>query len=212
MGNVCNPQCAACQDVAEAKFDLADEMAVQQEPQIEQREGRPDLPRLGLRTQEDVKKEMMALAKIAALPHDISSSTEWSAATVNRNISSCRVIAPMESLPEEELTKAKHHQKDTSIPQVSINAPCMTVVFEAAGKEVTTHIYKRPLGAEFCKRSVGPVKVSKVFPQSYAWGLGLEVGWSLKSINGEDFSLSSFQEAQDALKEGLGKLPHHPSV
>lgn len=83
----------------------------------------------------------------------------------------------------------------------------LEVVFDAHGEEKTVKFCKRPVGAEFSKKSNGPVKVSKVLPESYASWLGIEVGWVLQSIGGEDMSQRTFQATQETLKSGLKMLP-----
>lgn len=90
------------------------------------------------------------------------------------------------------------------------STPFLEIVFDVKGKEQRVCIFKRPLGAEFSKRSFGPTKVSKVCAQSYAGELGLEVGWPVKSVGGEDVSKKTFQQTQDAIKNGLMLLPVQP--
>jgi hypothetical protein len=113
------------------------------------------------------------------------------------------------------ILRALENQMSTGFLAEDVNRPKdvsqiqpLEIVFDDAGQEVTSLIYKRPLGAEFAKRGFASVKVSKVFRKSYAWGLGIKVGWSLKRINGEDFSRNSFQEVQDALRNGFETLPY----
>jgi len=86
-------------------------------------------------------------------------------------------------------------------------APFVEVSFDARGEERTIRIYRRPLGADFIKVPFGPVTVSKVEPQSYAWGVGLEKGWILRRVNGEDMSRKTSEETQATLKRGIATLP-----
>lgn len=85
--------------------------------------------------------------------------------------------------------------------------PFLEIVFDAKGQEQLVRVFERPLGAELSKRRAGPTRISKVYAQSYASRLGLEVGWAMKSIGGEDMSRKNIQEIQDALKTGLMALP-----
>lgn len=105
-------------------------------------------------------------------------------------------------------TRNKEAEKSTA----SITSPCLEVVFDSKGDEKKVQIFQKPLGAEFSKKAKGQTKVSKIHPQSYAEKLGIEVGWILKSIGGEDVSQKTFQEAQAALKGGMSVLPRPEDV
>merc|ERR1719498_23470 len=87
------------------------------------------------------------------------------------------------------------------------SAPFVEMVFDVDGEEKTVQIFRRPLGAEFSKRSLRPTKVSKVDHQSYAWHLGMEVGWVVKSVDGEDATTKSFRQTQETIKNALLSLP-----
>lgn len=154
-----------------------------------------ELPRLGLRTREDSFLERQALEKIAALPCDVSSSTEWSQTPMDSGTS--RAANPSFAIPS--LTKISE--------AVVVDTGSLNVVFDANGREVTCQVSQRPLGAEFRKRESGDTKVSQVIPGSHAAALGLEAGWTLKQIAGADVTRKSFVEIQEALKSGLQHLP-----
>merc|ERR1712072_1406135 len=102
-----------------------------------------------------------------------------------------------------------HHSLHTSEASIKMSLPESTktsfleLVFEAKGREKKVQLFRRPLGAEFKKLSSGPTKVSKVHAKSYAGELGLQVGWAVKSVGGEDVSKKAFQQVQDAIKSGL---------
>jgi hypothetical protein len=85
--------------------------------------------------------------------------------------------------------------------------PFLELVFDVHDKERSIQILQRPLGAEFSKRRSGHTKISNVHADSYALDLGLEVGWVLKSIGGEDVSSKAFEEQQEAFRHGLEALP-----
>jgi hypothetical protein len=87
--------------------------------------------------------------------------------------------------------------------------PSLELVFEVNGEDRIVHLHRRPLGAEFTKRFRGRTKIGKIRPHSYASELGMEVGWIIKSIGGEDLSKKSFAEAQACLKNGMMALPVH---
>mmetsp|Transcript_83496 Transcript_83496/g.131964 ORF Transcript_83496/g.131964 Transcript_83496/m.131964 type:complete len:217 (-) Transcript_83496:213-863(-) len=215
MGNACGPQIVHCGNICDDKDSLAHsldaDLLTERGSNIVQMyvaghgEGaRPELPRLMLRTPrtsaEELHKEQAAMAKVVALPHDVSSSTEWSMTPLQRNTSRRSTkgfgLASLVEEPDKDIDKA----------------PFVEIVFDDRGRKVTSQIYKRPLGAEFCSRSPAGLKVSKVFPESYAWGLGLEVGWAVMSIDGQSVSNSTFVESQTRLKECLQRLPTHVEV
>mmetsp|Transcript_33960 Transcript_33960/g.54070 ORF Transcript_33960/g.54070 Transcript_33960/m.54070 type:complete len:153 (-) Transcript_33960:310-768(-) len=91
--------------------------------------------------------------------------------------------------------------------QKSVKRPCLNIVFVSNGEEKWVQVYRRPLGAEFIQSTNGPITVSKIHPESYAGELGIEPGWSLKAIAGENMGGKSFEEAQGSLKNGLMLLP-----
>jgi hypothetical protein len=84
----------------------------------------------------------------------------------------------------------------------------LQVGFRDKDEERNVQIFRKPLGAEFCQpRKNGPLKIDKVRPLSYAAELGLEVGWIVENINGEDVRHMSYQQLQDAMRAGLMRLP-----
>lgn len=87
------------------------------------------------------------------------------------------------------------------------DAPFVEMVFDVEGEEKSVQIFRRPLGAEFSKRSHRPTKVSKVDNQSYAWRLGIESGWIVKSVAGEDTITKTFKQTQEMIKSALLSLP-----
>lgn len=97
-----------------------------------------------------------------------------------------------------------HHQLETTSQRF------VEIVFDAQGDEKTVRIFKRPLGAEFNKKRAGGTKIFKITPESYASELGLEIGWGIKSIDGEIVSNKTFKETQDTLIKGLKTLPEQP--
>jgi hypothetical protein len=213
MGNHCGPNhChGTCGDKDASPFNLDNEdMPTQREENTVQihfaaQGERPDLPRLMLRSPRtsaaDALKEKMAMAKVVALPtlpSDVSSSTEWSMTPLQRTTSRRSTSIPFGSVA--------HLARLAEEPEMD-KAPCVELIFDDRGRKVTVQIHKRPLGAEFCKHSRGGIEVSKVFPESYAWGLGLEVGWVVLSIDGQQVSARTFRETQILLKESLQRLP-----
>jgi hypothetical protein len=154
----------------------------------------------------DALREKMAMEKVVAipaLPSDVSSSTEWSMTPLQRTTSrGSTSIPPGSPSPGSgALLACLAEEPDTDKP------PFVEIIFDDLGRKVAVQIYKRPLGAEFRIHSRGGIEVSKVFPESYAWGLGLEVGWAVLSIDGQQVSARTFSEAQTLFKESLERLP-----
>jgi len=87
------------------------------------------------------------------------------------------------------------------------SAPFLEIVFDVNGKDKRIKIFHRPLGAEFSKPPSEPVKVCKVQSRSYASELGMEAGWVVKTVAGEDVGTKTFQQIQDSIKTGLIQLP-----
>jgi hypothetical protein len=133
------------------------------------------------------------------------------------------VSSDFEDIP---ITAAIFGSKQTSAPQgaLAISLPrvalggsqarlqsskprCLEMQFDSQGCEHNVQISRRPLGAEFRTHSGGAIKVSRVKPEGHAAELGLEVGWTIKLVGGEDASTMSFQQVQDAMKIGMLHLP-----
>jgi len=89
----------------------------------------------------------------------------------------------------------------------------LEIIFDARGEEKKVQIFKRPLGAEFSKKSLLPmagtgcVRVTNVKQNSYAAELGIELGWVVASVGGQDVSHKTFSETQATIKSGLMALP-----
>jgi len=81
------------------------------------------------------------------------------------------------------------------------------IVFQVDGLDRRAHISAKPLGLEFSRRTGEPLKIAQIHPHSHAAELGLEVGWEVKSLCGEDISMKTFQEASDMIKEKMATLP-----
>jgi len=104
----------------------------------------------------------------------------------------------------ETLVATKTIQENLTTPEP---VPFVEIVFEVKGNEQRFQFLSKPLGAEFSKRSAGPTKVSKVHAGSYASKLGVEVGWAVKSVDGEDVRKKTFQQTQDAIIYAVMLLP-----
>ena len=77
------------------------------------------------------------------------------------------------------------------------------------GVERVIQFRKRNLGFDF--QAVTPIKVDTVFPNSHAASLGVEPGWVIKQINGEDMSAPQFENYDmkfDHLRKSLSSLPN----
>lgn len=73
------------------------------------------------------------------------------------------------------------------------------------------YIGQRPLGAKFDRAVHGAhgvgIKISHVSHTSQANDLGLQVGWLVKEVDGQDLSHRSFEDAQHLLVDRIAQLP-----
>jgi len=85
------------------------------------------------------------------------------------------------------------------------------IVLDWMGHEEKVHIGRQPLGAKFVKKPSRSrrerVIISHVAEGSQAEDLGLQVGWVIKAVAGEDMTGKSFEETQQALTDGMAVLP-----
>jgi len=157
---------------------------------------------LNLFKSEDARKEKEAFAKIDAISHDISSCTDFTEFSATPT-----PIPRKQELSLRQIAETSTEKKEGAAEE----PPCVELAFDVQGNYKTLQLYKRPLGAEFSKKSSSAAtRVSKVYPQSYAWGVGLEVGWVLKKVNGEDVATLKFEQVQKLLQEALTALPLRP--
>jgi len=81
------------------------------------------------------------------------------------------------------------------------------LVWDTGRGDKTVWASKRPLGLHFNKGTL-PIKITKEM-EGHGKDIGIEVGWSLKSINGIDltrYPSSQFQEVDDIFKGEVAKL------
>jgi len=201
MGNVAQVGlCTACKDDCSAmEWSRRDEVDLQSEyapldngpnSVVCVTEDASSFPRVAL-GQQDVGKEMGK-----TMTHKLPYQPVKLDAMKSRDLPDSVEKSPMEKSMEV-----------TPTPEVERHVPSLEVIFDVKGEEKKIQIFHRPLGAEFSKKAKGPTKVSKIHPQSYANKLGIEVGWILKSIAGEDVSEKTFKDTQNALKDGMMALP-----
>mmetsp|Transcript_52404 Transcript_52404/g.94068 ORF Transcript_52404/g.94068 Transcript_52404/m.94068 type:complete len:287 (-) Transcript_52404:4-864(-) len=85
--------------------------------------------------------------------------------------------------------------------------PCdLEIVFESANSvERAVTFSKKPLGFEFNR--VAPIQVSRIKDNASAQRHGIEVGWVIKRVAGEDMTGKSFGEQYALLKRCVTQLP-----
>lgn len=91
--------------------------------------------------------------------------------------------------------------KMQSLPQSSNS---VTLVFDAQGSDKTVIVSRRPFGATVQQ---GPLKVLKVTENGHADKLRVQVGWTIKSIAGEDVSKLDDAAATAAFQKAISALP-----
>lgn len=78
------------------------------------------------------------------------------------------------------------------------------------GSEKACQFRQQNLGFDFPPEV--PIRVDSVFPKSHADEVGVEPGWVIKRINGEDMLAEEFQDYDtklNHLKKSLSVLPRH---
>jgi hypothetical protein len=153
---------------------------------------------------------------MTSMPEDNECKEKIQPARMSEDIGACNLASANVVLENEEPV-----QDSPILPQVlepvirvpvaavaaSTISQSLELVFDVNGVEKIIHVGCRPLGAEFTKRVRGRTKIEKIRPRSHASELGMEVGWTIKSIGGEDTTKKSFAEVQTALKNGMMALP-----
>jgi len=83
----------------------------------------------------------------------------------------------------------------------------MEVIFSAGGKPQQTIVFeKRPIGFDFHPGKV-PIVVDTVIPGSYAQELGVQSGWAILKINGEEMSGKDYDTKLSHLISAIKALP-----
>eukprot|EP00747_Dinoflagellata_sp_TGD_P165023 gnl/TRDRNA2_/TRDRNA2_185781_c0_seq1.p1 gnl/TRDRNA2_/TRDRNA2_185781_c0~~gnl/TRDRNA2_/TRDRNA2_185781_c0_seq1.p1 ORF type:complete len:126 (-),score=31.18 gnl/TRDRNA2_/TRDRNA2_185781_c0_seq1:123-500(-) len=73
------------------------------------------------------------------------------------------------------------------------------------GSVVELSFRRRPLGLDFEKKA--PIMIKKVQAKSHAEDVGLKVGWTVVSINGEDVTKKDFAYQYDCIRKASKALP-----
>lgn len=96
-----------------------------------------------------------------------------------------------------------------TLPKKSVDPQlCLEMVFGTADGDRVVSFYKRGLGAEFWQRyGHGATEIQKVRPGGCASALGLQVGWSVKSVGGLDVTGKTFPRTMKAITSALKALP-----
>eukprot|EP00427_Karlodinium_veneficum_P019671 CAMPEP_0169130784 /NCGR_PEP_ID=MMETSP1015-20121227/37894_1 /TAXON_ID=342587 /ORGANISM="Karlodinium micrum, Strain CCMP2283" /LENGTH=274 /DNA_ID=CAMNT_0009194993 /DNA_START=45 /DNA_END=869 /DNA_ORIENTATION=+ len=125
--------------------------------------------------------------------------------------------APVQEQPVQESPFMEQHVEplvqDKALKVVApTTSPALELTFDVKGEKKCIILHRRPLGAEFTKRMRALTKIDKIHPRSYASELGMEVGWIIQAVGGEDVTKKSFTEVQMALKHGMMALPLHDGL
>jgi len=76
------------------------------------------------------------------------------------------------------------------------------------GELKTISFKKQPLGMVFSKHA--PIKIDSFKSDSYGHSMGVELGWTMTKLAGEDVGDLSFKEVDNKLKDGLSRLEPIP--
>jgi len=148
----------------------------------------PELPRLGL------VKQHSLFGTVAHKEQQESKTNLFGSINTPRSKEDKKTSSRV-SLKEDNMASGAGHRADS-----------LEILFEVECGEKVIQICHRPLGAEFTRKAEA-AKVKKVKPQSYASELGLEVGWVVKAVGGEDVSGMNFQSIEELIKNGMLRLP-----
>merc|ERR1719198_1048833 len=121
-----------------------------------------------------------------------------------------KTLFPNASMPQpagNDLQPKEECPSRTEAVPENGESQCFQLTFVLNGEEKSVLILRRALGLQIGKTGSKPCKVIKVRPGSYACELGIEVGWILKEIDGEDVSKKPLEEVQEMMKKGLMTLP-----
>lgn len=240
MGNACVAECVACQSAQESNLNLEyaitqefygqgdctgygneqEAVSIMMVDKPQQSAWPRLMGRVGPKRNGIDKAPVTKFAASASTqPETSMTQPTCSSKTWSSLLSRTWLSSPDASPPEKEvLPKAVPLEPVEELAPKHVGTetrqtlPCLELVFNAEGKDKIVQLYKRPLGAEFSKKACKEAKVlvTKVYPRSYAWGVGLEVGWALKAIDGEDMTTKKFHEVQMLLENKLETLPHRP--
>jgi hypothetical protein len=152
---------------------------------------------------------------MTSMPEDTGSRENIQPARMAEDTGACNLASanmveneePVQDSPNSPQVLEPVIRAPVAAVAASTISPSLELVFDVNGVDKIIHVGCRPLGAEFTKRFRGRTKIEKIRPRSNASELGMEVGWTIKSIGGEDATNKSFAEVQTALKNGMMALP-----
>lgn len=118
----------------------------------------------------------------------------------------------LKSVAGEDLTKMDYESAAAAfekamnpLPQVEALEKGIMLIFDASGTERTVIATRRPLGATFLTQA--PLTITKVAPDSHANKLGVEPGWTLKSVEKSDVSNLDYERAVQVFQRAMNSLP-----
>jgi hypothetical protein len=117
------------------------------------------------------------------------------------------VVVPEKVKQVEEKTPVVEEKPPPPLPAAAL----VRLVFSTADGEKSVDLKRRPIGLWFTK-SV-PMKVTRVGKEFAGGAAGIEEGWTMMSVNGEDISKSSMEyaRAMAILDTHVKKLPEETS-
>lgn len=98
--------------------------------------------------------------------------------------------------------------QDIKVVQPTAEERSVEMAFDTgAGTDLKTLVFmKRPLGLEF--EVEAPIRITRVMDKSVSQRLGVQVGWTIQKVNGEDLDGKTFNEQFSQLKRSVERLPN----
>lgn len=114
--------------------------------------------------------------------------------------------APTKPAQEPEQQPLAKPVPDNPAVAPSIPEPAVVIVFETENGSKVEHTFtKRPLGMEWQKQA--PLTLARAVPGTAAGEKGLQPGWTVMTINGENIAQSDYEGASATLKSAVLRLP-----
>mmetsp|Transcript_82232 Transcript_82232/g.156265 ORF Transcript_82232/g.156265 Transcript_82232/m.156265 type:complete len:151 (-) Transcript_82232:84-536(-) len=108
--------------------------------------------------------------------------------------------------PKEELAPPAEPADTGAAAPAAAAATGLDFAFIVGAEEKTITFTAKPIGMQFDKKL--PIVIASFTPDSKAKELGVEVGWQMKSVGGEDVTgCKSYEDALAIIKKKLETLP-----
>mmetsp|Transcript_161286 Transcript_161286/g.512546 ORF Transcript_161286/g.512546 Transcript_161286/m.512546 type:complete len:195 (-) Transcript_161286:77-661(-) len=115
------------------------------------------------------------------------------------------VVDKVDVTAEDVTAKIDAQPEESAIVEGGPQEKGLVLGFKTENANRILTITHRPLGLDFQRSS--PISMKKVRPGSVGESLGVQVGWEIHTVNGEDVRNKSFEYTYRLLKEASAVLP-----